>query len=316
MKGKVVAFLSVLLTLSAAPAMAGETINWIGCGISKLGFMQDLAAAYEKETGVKINLEGGGATKGIRQVQAGSHQLGGSCRMPLVHRNEHGEYIVESSENKVSMIPVGWDALVVITSKDNNMISSISRRQLRKVLTGEITDWKDLGAAQSQPIKLYIRKGKISGVGLTLRQQLFGNKDQEFTKNATVLASSGKIEKAVEKDPYGIAISGISSSRHRQLNMLELDGVKPTPQTLEKGTYQLYRILFLTVGHDFAKVKEVKDFVDFSLSSEGSDIIRKAGTLPYRHGLSLLSSGASQEYLQTLDIIDQSGMYNPAGSAY
>ncbi len=40
-----------------------KELHWVGCGISKLGFMQELAKAYEKETGIRIILNGGGATK-------------------------------------------------------------------------------------------------------------------------------------------------------------------------------------------------------------------------------------------------------------
>jgi len=308
---KVITTLLTLIAL-AAPAQA-TTIKWTGCGISKLGFMQDLTTAYEKETGVKIELEGGGATKGIRQVSAGQSSLGGSCRMPLVFEAADGSLQVESEEHQVKMIPVGWDALVVITHQDNGMVNEISREQLKKVLTGEIKRWDQLGSQSSQPINLYVRSGKISGVGLTLRQQLFNNVDQNFRKDANYLPSSGKIEEAIEKDPFGIAISGISSSRHRQVKMLNLEGIEPSMANLKSGHYMLYRILFLVTPHDYRERPELQQFVDFTLSTKGQAIIRQAGTLPYRYGLGLLSSGASTRYLQALDVIEKSGLYSASG---
>lgn len=294
------------------PAHA-TTIKWTGCGISKLGFMQDVAKAYEKETGVKIELEGGGATKGIRQVSLGESHLGGSCRMPLVLESADGSMHIESAEQQVKMIPVGWDALVAITHKENNMIDGITREQLKQVLAGKITRWDQLGAESKQPINLYVRNGKISGVGLTLRQQLFNNTDQSFTKKATYLPSSGKIEKAVLKDPYGLAVSGISSSRHRELKMLKLDGVEPTMANLKGGQYMLYRILFLVTPPNYREHPELQDFVDYTLSSKGQKVIREAGTLPYRYGFGLLSSGASTRYLQALEVIEESGIYSASG---
>ncbi len=193
------------------------------------------------------------------------------------------------------------------------MVSGISREQLTQVLTGEITRWDQLGAQSNQPINLYVRTGKISGVGLTLRQQLFNNTDQKFRKDATYLPSSGKIEKAVEKDPYGLAIRGISSSRHRALNLLKLDDVEPTMANLKSGQYMLYRILFLVTPPDYREHPELQDFVDFTLSSKGQKVIRDAGTLPYRYGFALLSTGASTRYLQALDVIEQSGIYSASG---
>ena len=65
--------------INIAGATEGRVLTWVGCGISKKGFMEDLAAAYEKKTGVKIVIDGGGATKGLRQVSAKQSDLGGSC---------------------------------------------------------------------------------------------------------------------------------------------------------------------------------------------------------------------------------------------
>lgn len=302
-------FTSLLLTQTAN----AKTLQWVGCGISKKGFMEELANAYEKESGVKIELEGGGATKGLRQVSSGKSDLGGSCRMPLVYMNKDGSYQVESLEHKLMLIPIGWDALVVITHKKNQLVAEISRKQLKQVLTGEITHWRQLGANTNQPINLYLRSGKISGVGLTLRQQLFNNRDQEFTQQATYLPSSSKIEKAVEDDLYALAVSGVSSSSHRQLNMLSLEGVSPTMENLREGNYHLYRMLFLVAPPDLIEKPEHKAFVDFALSVRGQKAIRKTGTLPYTYGLHLLRSSASDEYIHNLDIIDQSGLYSPSG---
>ena len=295
---------------SAAPK---RVLKWVGCGISKLGFMQDLARAYEKRTGVKIVIEGGGATKGLREVSAGESNMGGSCRLPLVMRTKAGIDKVDPAERHIKIIPMGWDALVVIAHKDNKEVSSLTLEQLRDVLTGKITTWKELGGSSDKPINLYVRKGKISGVGATLRQQLFNNPRQEFAARAKVLASSGKIEKAVEADPYGLAVSGISSSRHRKVQMLSLDNAAPTMANLKDGKYHLYRILFLVVPPDYKTDPDIKAFVDFSLSLEGEDVIEKAGTLPYHKGIGLLRTGASSEYIMNMETIDTKGLYTLGG---
>lgn len=323
----------VLSLLAAVTAMAGAlalpaaqaaeakttaegeaTIKWVGCGISKRGFMQDLAVAYEKKTGTKIALEGGGAKRGLRAVADSKSHLGGSCRLPLVLRKRAGSWSVHEEERNIKLIPVGWDALVVVTHKDN-AVTSISRDQLAKVLTGEITSWKELGAEEDKPIHLYIRRGKLSGVGRTLRQQLFDDIDKEFASHdhVTVLRSSGKIEKALEKDPLGIAVSGISSSRHRQLKILELDQVYPTMDTLKAGDYTLYRILFLVAPPDYQERPTLKGFIDFALSLEGQKVIQSAGTLPYHKGIGLLYKATGSDYIREMEVVDRQGMYTLGG---
>jgi phosphate transport system substrate-binding protein len=308
-------FITMLFSFNVVSFASAATkeLTWAGCGISKKGFMNDLAKAYEEKTGVKINIAGGGATKGLRHVASGKINMGGSCRLPLVFKKEDGTSQVLGIEKNLNVIPVGWDALVVIVKKENKMLGSISTEQLRDIFTGKIKNWKELDGKTNKPINLYVRKGKISGVGLTLRQQLFNNTDQEFSKSATVLKSSGKIEKALEKDPYGIAVSGISSSRHRKLTMVKLDGVEPTMQNLKKSKYKLYRILFLVAPKDYLKNPDIKAFVDFALSIKGQKVIKKAGTLPYRQGFGLLRTAASFEYLRAMDVVDQAGLYTLGG---
>lgn len=296
-------------TISANP----QELLWTGCGISKLGFMKDLALAYEKRTGIRIKLEGGGATKGLRQVANGSSDLGGSCRLPLVFANKDGSYSVEASEQRIKLIPVGWDSLVVIVNKENQLLESISQQQLRDILTGKITHWKQLGANSQAPINLYLRYGKVSGVGLTLRQQLFNNTHQEFRQDAHYLPSSGKIEQAVEEDPYALAVSGVSSSRHRDLKILQLDGITADMENLKSGLYPLYRQLFLIAPHDLGERPAIKDFVKFALSPEGQKITLAAGTLPYHQGIRLIFNGTSAEYLHTVDIVEQQGIYTLSG---
>ncbi len=308
--------LSLLFTLfypAASQAEAGRTITWTGCGISKLGFMQDLAAAYEAKTGVHIELSGGGATKGLRSVANGSSDLGGSCRLPLVVKLPDGGYQVESSEATLKMIPIGWDALVVVVNKGNQLVGNITSDQVRRIYTGEITHWSQLGAASDAPINLYVRTGTISGVGRTLRQQMFDNHDQPFTDRATVLPSSGKIEAAIESDPNGLAITGISSARHREgLRIVNLDGVEPNLETLKRGEYKLYRLLFMAVPVNYREDADIAAFVDFALSREGREVIHSTGTLSFRYGLGLFSK-MSNSYLNNVDLIEQSGIYSPLG---
>ena len=301
--------LGAVVALTFTTVRAADTIDWVGCGISKLGYMQALSEAFENKTGVKFSLEGGGATRGLRSINDGKSRLGGSCRLPLM--NESGDGAI-SSEDKLRLIPMGWDALVVTVHPENQAVSNITREQLRDVLTGKITNWQELGGNSDRPINLYVRKGKISGVGLTLRQQLFDDPDQSFAARATILPSSGKIEKAVERDPNGFAVSGISSSRQRALKLLYLDSVEPSLDNLKRGKYPLFRILFLVAPDDYESDPVLSQFIDFAFSIEGQRTIQNAGTLPYHRGALLLIK-ASPNYIHTLEVMGKSGIYTVGG---
>jgi phosphate transport system substrate-binding protein len=266
-----------LLFLALLPISAQALeLSWVGCGITRNAFMADLAAAYKEKTGVDITIAGGGATKGIRKITGNQADIGGACRFRLdASREEAG----------ARMIPVAWDALVVVVHK-SNPIDSISLRQLRGLYQGKITNWSQLGG-KNQPLELLIRQGKISGVGYTLRQHLFEDPDVDF-KSKYVFSSSGPLEKTVEENPNAIAVTGIASAHKRDFKILKLEGLDPNFESIRTGNYLLYRPLYLVYNSSSPNSQEADQFIQFALGSQGREVIRKNQVVPYYDGVLLL----------------------------
>lgn len=260
-----------------------ETLNWVGCEISKKAYVTDLAQAFEEKTNIYINVQGGGATKGIRQVVSGEADLGGSCRYHLPEN---------PLEAGAGFEPVTWDALAIITHKDNP-VDELSMDQIRDVYTGKITNWKQLGGPDAT-IEVYTRTSRYSGVGRTLRKLIFADFDQEIV-SSKAFPSSGPLEKAIVATPNTIGITGISSARLRDVKQINLDGVAPSYENIKSGQYQLYRPLYITYNHTSEKLEDVKKFIRFCHSREGREIMKQNGTLPYREGISLVSLQLKQE---------------------
>ncbi len=267
-------FFSFMITPNAGDK--DNTLFWAGCGITKKAFMKELAAAYTAKTGVRINLAGGGATRGIRDTVAGKVDIGGTCRMTLPGS--------EKSELYASLHPVAWDALAII-AHPSNPVSNLSMQQIRAIYTGKITNWKQLGGRDAE-INLYIRRGKISGVGYAIRQYIFKNSGMEFI-SSHIVKSSGPLEKACEKDPYAMGITGISSARKRNVKILKFDGKSPTFENVKNGSYGLYRPLYLVTSP--RPSQQAKDFIKFASSREGRKIIRENHTVPYLDAPQLMS---------------------------
>lgn len=266
----------LITSIVAMPTAWAADIVWAGCGITKKAFMAELAQAFEAKEGIKISIEGGGASRGLRDTARGKVTMGGSCRMALPH--------TDNAELFVELHPVAWDALSVIMHRDNP-VRGLSSDQVRGVYTGSITNWKQLGG-QDEPIKLYVRRGKVSGVGYAIRQYLFKDSQQEFASDF-VVKSSGPLEEAVEKDPHAMGITGISSARKRNVKVIGLDGLEPTFENVRDGKYDLYRPLYLVTGPNVKP--EVKQFVAFATSKEGRSILRENGTVPYADAPHLMS---------------------------
>ena len=273
------AFVSLLLFQTPAYSVTSDNvIKWAGCGITKKAFMAELAKAYEKKTGVKVELSGGGATRGIRDTVKLQMDMGGSCRMSLPEEDR--------SELHASLHPVAWDALVVIINK-KNPVTNLTTKQVQDIFSGKVTNWRQIGG-QNVPVHLYIRTGKISGVGYAIRQYLFEDSTKEFkTSKEFIKRSSGPIERGIEKDISGIAITGVSSARKRQVKIISLDNRSPTYENVRDGKYGLYRPLYLVTTP--TPSPKVKKFVSFARSKEGRKIIRDNGTVPYMDAPQLMS---------------------------
>ena len=260
------------LPLKESRSSGRDSLLWVGCGITRKAFMSRLAAAFEAKSGTHIEIQGGGATRGIRDVAAGRADLGGSCRPRIAHPAETGAVLH----------PVAWDALVVIVHKSNRL-KDITHEQLRSILEGRITNWSELGGADRR-ISVLVRKGYNSGVGRMLRILLFHDASARFLGATRSFRSSGGLEKALEKDPGGIAVTGISSARKRSLSILRLDGAIPGAEEIISGRYPLVRPLYLvSARHPSRKVRQ---FIAFA-QGEGQRVIALEGCASLAAGQTL-----------------------------
>ena len=92
-----------LLLLAAVPARPAEPLTASGCSISMVGYLNNLVKEYEKETGQKILLRGGGSYVGLTELGANRVDFAASCKS-------------RGKEDPASLkfVPVAWDALVFI----------------------------------------------------------------------------------------------------------------------------------------------------------------------------------------------------------
>jgi phosphate transport system substrate-binding protein len=266
MKNRSVLFLIILLAVFfwKAPWAHSESITGSGCSVSNVGYLQELAKEYERQTGVKVLVRGGGTVVGIEDVKTGKVDFAASCRSKS-----------SGDPADVDFIQVAWDALAFIVHK-SNPLNDISLEEVRAIYAGKITNWRQLKGKDS-PIKIFVSKPKkgLSGVEGTTRELVLKGKEVVETPHTLFLASSAIVEQMVEEDPGGFATTGFSSARKRDIKMLKVNGVSPDKANIKNNKYPLKRPLFLLVPHKARPA--VKNFVDFALSNKGQRFISSQG---------------------------------------
>lgn len=245
----------------------------VGSAAANRAFMTVLVEAYNREAGASITLEDNGSTPGIQEVAAGAADLGSSGR----HK------VAGDEERDAKLTPVGWEALVAIIHP-SNPVSNISKMDLRAVLEGRIRNWQELGG-QDAPINLVVRKDRMSAVGMLVREQLLQNPNFEYSPDATHQTDTGSIEARVEDDPLALALTGVSSSRMRNVGILKVEGRKPSYEEVAAGRYDLARPLYLVTLKQPSEA--VVAFARFATGAEGQKALKQQGTVTLADGAAL-----------------------------
>ena len=276
-------FTATLIGLSATATVlaAGPQLVWRGDITTARGVVTDVAKAWEKAGKGKIELQPFNTASGIDAVAKGSADLAGSARPGI-----------GGAEQSLTFTPVAWDALVMVTYP-SNPVSNITIKQLHEIYMGHITNWKELGGNDA-PINLYAVASPGDGVEYSLRKLLFGRGNQPVAA-PRLYVNVAKLEEGVTLDKQGLGattLAGVSSNK--KVKILSIDGVAPSMSTVSSGAYPLYTELYLVTNESSPKAAEIKDFISFLTSSQGSSLLRSHSLVPYADGAALASKDAAR----------------------
>ena len=221
-------------------------------------FAEKLAEIYmHRHPGARVDVQGGGPSAGIYAATHGAADLGASSRELL------GE------EKKLVEIPIAYDGIAVIVHP-SNPLTNISLADIRKIFSGQETNWQALGLP-SHPIDLITRE---EGSGTREAFEHLVMAKGEITPAALVQDSNGSVREIVAGDPHSIGYISAGLVDHR-VKGLAIDGVLPTRDNIKNHTYKLVR-RFLLVARA-APTGSCQAFVDFVLGPDGQKILETEG---------------------------------------
>jgi phosphate transport system substrate-binding protein len=229
----------------------GLTFVKVAGSTAVLPLVTDAANRYMAgHTGVVVEVEGGGSRLGISRVVEGGITIGTSDIQapPEAHLEDH----------KIAV--VGFAAMAN-SGPFNASITSITMEQLRGVLSGRIKDWSELGGT-SQPI-VFVNRAKNSGTRGAVGAVVLGG--DKFGLAAEEQESSALVQTSLREKVGAFSYLALSY-RHDALKVFAIDGVEPTPEAIEKGTYPIwsYEHMFTTTPAS----EGARSFIDFFLSQE------------------------------------------------
>ena len=250
------AFIAPLLiigSLSAVIAAGTSKISYVGSSTVAL-FIREAAKVYTKSN-ISIDTEmesAGGERVGLN----GRADMGGVAR----------DLIPFSINEGAVPSLIGMDAIAAIVN-DKNPLVGLTIEQLQRIFTGKIKNWKEVGGEDS-PIRVLIVDQHSATHGV-FKKAVLGKEDYGV---AEVISPDSRIIDLVAADPNAIGQIGTAffKSKNRKIRALSIDGQEAS---VDNPKYPIWRPLYLVTKGE--PKGEVKDFIDWSRSPEGQEVVKK-----------------------------------------
>jgi phosphate transport system substrate-binding protein len=222
-----------------------------------------LSEAYmEENSDVKVTYNPTGSGSGIQAVSEGRCDIGLSSRDLKDEEKEALEGTV-----------VAIDGIAVIVNPENP-IDDLSIDDIAALFTGEISNWSEIGGADAPVVAI----GREAASGTRDGFESITDTEDKCTYSQE-LTSTGDVVQTVASNPNAIGYASLASVKDT-VKAVSVDGVKPTTETIQDGSYKIQRDFVMVTKKGEPLSAEAQKFFDFATSAKADDLIVEAGAVP------------------------------------
>lgn len=223
-----------------------------------------LGEAYMAQNdSVTVSYNPTGSSSGIRAVREGRCDIGLSSRS--LKDEEKAAGLTETV--------LAYDGIAVIVHPEN-AVEDLTSEELSAICTGEITNWSELGGEDMEIVLIGREAGSGTRDGF---ETITGTEEQCLYRQE--LTSTGDVIATVSGNPAAIGYASLAAVEDT-VNVLHINGVAPTEETIQSGDYAVQRPFVLVTKADSPLSAEAQSFFDYMISAEAEDVLLSAGVVP------------------------------------
>jgi phosphate transport system substrate-binding protein len=263
-----------LLALGALAVSVSAAEKLVMKGSDTLGakLVPMLAEDYKaKNPDTTFEIAAEGSTTGIAAIIDSTAQIGMSSRR--AKPTESSAALAKGVSLKPTI--VAYDGIGVIVNAGNS-VKSLTKRQVEQIFTGDITDWSQVGGTAGK-ISVYTRNTS-SGTYSDFKE--LAMKKRDYAGSSQKMAGNEQIAAEVAKNPNGIGYVGLAYLHDPGIATVAIDGAVPTEESVIAKKYPYARPTFYYTNGDAQGI--AAKFLEFTLSDEGQQTVRKVGFVPIR----------------------------------
>ncbi len=229
---------------------------------------------FPDKTKVQFQVTGGGSGTGISALINGTTDICSSSR-PM--KPSEIKQIREKYHYNGLEIRVARDGIAVYLNV-SNPVQNLTVGQVKRIFTGEITNWKELGG-QDARIMLYSRENN-SGTYEFFKEHVL--QKQDFSSQTQHMVGTGALVNAIAKDPNAIGFGGIAYASGVKPAALAFNEnsryVLPNEAEILSGNYPVSRLLYFYMKERPSGVTQ--EFIDWVIGKNGQSVVTEVGYLP------------------------------------
>lgn len=258
----------VLLVVLLVGCSGGSETKLVVTGSSTIApVMSDIASDFERANpGVEVNVQSGGSSRGIADVERGTADIGMASRD------------LREAESHLQAHTFARDGITMIVHSDNPL-RQLDKETVRRIYRGDIDHWSALSDYQ-EPVSVVHKSEGRATLAVFLA---FMDLDNDHVRPHMVVGENQQAIQSVAGNPGAIGYVSIGAAEHEasrgvSIKPVALNGVSPEPETVASGAFPMTRNLNLVTDGETSPVAQ--RFIEYVTSKASDARIREHFFIP------------------------------------